>query len=284
MIAKARTCAVDLAYTFRQSPLTQNVMRNLVKYVWFILLITACGGEQAEYAGVERLEMQLAPPPDAEIKVTERKLIKEGNVEFETDDLAATRQTILKAVEKYKGYVSSDQEFNSPERESNTMVVRVPADNFDSFLNEATQGIKRFDSKEIKVIDVTTEFLDVQARLKTKKELENRFLDLLKQAKNVTEMLEIERQLGELRSDIESMEGRLKYLQNQVSYSTLTITFYKSVPYQTEFSHKFSDGFRNGWNNLVWFFVALINVWPFILIGITLLLAFRVYRRKRTQV
>jgi len=261
-------------------------MRNLVKYVWFVLLLTACSdGEQAEYAGVERLEMQLAPPPslDRGMETIERKLIKEGNVEFETDDLNATRQTILKAVEKYKGYVSSDQEFNSPERESNTMKVRVPADNFDSFLNKATEGIKRFDSKEIKVIDVTTEFLDVQARLKTKKELESRFLDLLKQAKNVTEMLEIERQIGGLRSDIESMEGRLQYLQNQVSYSTLTLTFYKSIPYQTEFSHQIKSGFRNGWDNLVWFFVALINVWPFILLGIALLIALRVYRRKRAQ-
>ncbi|TPE44416.1 DUF4349 domain-containing protein [Pontibacter mangrovi] len=264
-------------------------MKDLVKYAWFILLITACGcKEQIDTAGVERMEMQLAPPPPERSterggETTERKLIKEGSIEFETDDLNATRQTIIKAVEKYKGYISSDQEFNSPERESNTVIARVPADSFDSFLQDATKGVKRFDSKEIKVIDVTTEFLDVQARLKTKKELENRFLDLLKQAKNVTEMLEIEKQLGELRSDIESMEGRLNYLQNQVSYSTLTITFYKSVPYQTEFNYNFSNGFRNGWNNLVWFFVAIVNVWPFILIGVALLIAFRVYRRRRLK-
>lgn len=261
-------------------------MRELIKYVWFVLLLTACGGgEQAEYASVERLEVQLAPPPspDRGVETVERKLIKEGDVEFETNDLNATRQAILKAVEKYKGYVSSDQESNSPERESNTMVVRVPADHFDNFLSDATKGVKRFDSKEIKIIDVTTEFLDIQARLKTKKELENRYLELLKQAKNVIEMLEIEKQIGELRSDIESMEGRLKYLQNQVSYSTLTLTFYKSIPYQAEFNHQITDGFRNGWDNLVWFFVALINVWPFILLGIALLIALRVYRRKRAH-
>lgn len=259
-------------------------MRNLVKYVWLILLLTACGdGEQAEYASVERLEMALAPPPspDRGMETIERKLIKQGDVEFETDDLNATRQPILKAVAKYKGYISSDQESNSPERESNTMVVRVPADHFDNFLRDATQGVKRFDSKEIKIIDVTTEFLDVQARLKTKKELENRYLDLLKQAKNVTEMLEIEKQIGELRSDIESMEGRLKYLQNQVSYSTLTLTFYKSISYQTDFSYQIMSGFRSGWDNLVWFFVALINVWPFILLGIVLLIMFRTYRKRR---
>ncbi|MCX2741010.1 DUF4349 domain-containing protein [Pontibacter anaerobius] len=260
-------------------------MRHLLKYALLLLLFAVCGcSDQVEHAGVERYEMVLPPPPpERSVETTERKLIKEGTIEFETDDLNSTRQTIIKAVEKYKGYISSDQEFNSPERESNTIIARVPADSFDSFLKDATKGVERFNSKEIKVIDVTTEFLDVQARLKTKKELENRFLDLLKQAKSVTEMLEIEKQLGELRSDIESMEGRLKYLQNQVSYSTLTITFYKSIPYQTEFNHNYKNGFRNGWNNLIWFFVALINVWPFILIGVALLVALRVYRRKRLK-
>ncbi len=251
--------------------------------MWFLLLLTACGGgEQAEYAGVEKLELALAPPPtERGVETTERKLIKEGNIAFETHDLNATRQTVLKAVERYSAYVSSDQESNSPERQSNTMFVRVPAEHFDKFLSDVTTGVKRFDSKEIKIVDVTTEFLDVQARLRTKKELENRYLDLLKQAKNVTEMLEIEKHLGELRAEIESMEGRLKYLQTQVSYSTLTITFYKSIPYQAEFSHQVKSGIRSGWDNLVWLFVTLINLWPFILLGVVLLISVRVYRSRR---
>ena len=211
----------------------------------------------------------------------ERKLIKEGRVEFETDNLNTTRKTIFEAVNKYKGYVSYDQEYKSPGRNSNTIMVRVPASNFDNFLNDATQGVEKFDSKEINVKDVTEEFVDIQARLKTKKELEQRYIELLEDAKNVTEILEIERQAGQLRSEIESIEGRLKYLQDQVSFSTLTMTFFETVPNETEFAQKFKNGFSNGLDNLIWFFVLLTNIWPFIVIGLVLVFGIRAHRRRK---
>lgn len=228
-------------------------------------------------------DAEMAPVPQAQgVEITERKLIKEGRVEFKTENLKATRQAILTAVEKYKGYVSSDQEFNYPGRKSNTVVVRVPADNFDAFLSDATAGVARFESKTVDVKDVTEEFLDVEARLKTKKALEARYVELLNRAKSVTEILEIEKQLGQLRGDVESVEGRLKYLQNQVSFSTLTMTFYERIPNETQFGAKFKDGLRNGWDNLIWFLVILANIWPFILIGVGTFVGLRFfYKRKK---
>ena len=227
--------------------------------------------------------MMAPPPPEAPAMELQRKLIKEGQVEYETDQIDAARQTVFAAVEKHKGYISSDNEFKSPGRTSNTLVIRVPADNFDNLLREATANVKKFDAREVNVKDVTEEFLDIQARLKTKKELEARFLELLKKANTVTEVLEIEKQIAALRSDIESVEGRLKYLENQVSLSTLTMTFYESTPVYTEFSKEFKEGFRNGWDNLIWFFVLLTNIWPFILLGLLLLIGLSAYRKQKRK-
>ena len=247
-----------------------------------LLILTGCG-KNPDSSSMDMVSKEMAAPTTEQRtdELTERKLIKEGRVEFETANLNSTRKSISDAVDRYKGYVSSDQEYKSPGRVSNTVIIRVPADNFDNLLKDATQGIKRFDSKEINVKDVTEEFLDVQARLKTKKELEARYLDLLKQAKNVTEILEIEREVGKLRSEIESIEGRLKYLQSQVSFSTLTMTFYESLPNEIAFGEKFKNGFRNGWDNLIWFFVGLSNIWPFILMAIALLVGIKIYRKKK---
>lgn len=259
-------------------------MNQLTKYSGLIILLTIFGCSQnSGSANMEKADEEIVAPTTQQKteETVERKLIKEGRVDFETDNLNSTRKTIFEAVDKYKGYVSSDQEFKSSGRKSNTVIIRVPADNFDNLLKDATNGVEKFESKEINVKDVTEEFLDVQARLKTKMELENRFLELLKQAKNVTEILEIEKQIGQLRSEIESIEGRLKYLQDRVSFSTLTMTFYQSIPNQTEFGDKFKNGFRNGWDNLVWFFVLLANVWPFILIGLGIVIGIRIYRRKK---
>ncbi len=260
------------------------MMNLMVKYLGFVLLLSVygCYNEAAK----EPVEASMNAPEvsrdyKTEEEVVERKLIKEGRVEFETNDLNATRKTIFEAVEKYKGYVSSDREFKSGARMSNVLELRMPSANFDKLLNEATAGVEHFESKEISVKDVTEEFLDVQSRLKTKKELELRYIDLLKQAKTVTEILEIEAQIGQLRTEIESIEGRLKYLQDRVSYSMLSMTFYESMPNESGFGGKFKNGFRNGWENLVWFFVALTNVWPFIVIVLGLIIGIRIYRRKK---
>ena len=129
---------------------------------------------------------------------------------------------------------------------------------------------------------MTEEFLDVDARLKTKKELEIRYLDILKKASTVKEILDVERELGQLRSDIESIEGRLKYLNNQVSLATLTITIYQQLSTETQFGKKLKKGFKNGFDNLIWFFVYLTNIWPFILI-IILVLIFLHFRNKKIK-
>src|SRR5690606_25782793 len=259
-------------------------MKHLTKYLGLIILLMIFGcAQNPDSASMEMTDEEIVAPTTEQKtnESVERKLIKEGRVEFETNNLNKTRKTIFEAVNKYKAYVSSDQEFKSPGRKSNTVIIRVPADSFDNLLNDATKGIEKFESKEITVKDVTEEFLDVEARLKTKKELELRYIDLLKQAKNVTEILEIEKQMGELRTEIESIEGRLKYLQNNVSFSTLTMTFYETIPNETEFAQKFKNGFKNGWDNLIWFFVGLTNLWPFILIGLGLIIGISLYRKKK---
>ena len=256
-------------------------MNQITKYLVLILLVVVIGcSSKTVNPSMEMANEEIVTPTSAtKTEHIERKLIKEGLVEFETDSIMSTRKTVFLAVDKYKGYISSDQEYKSPGRTSNTIVIRVPAKDFDNLLNDATSGVDKFESKEINVEDVTEEFLDIQARLKTKKELEARFLDLLKQAETVTELLEIEKHIGELRSDIESIEGRLKYLKDQVSLSTLTMTFYQSNPNETEFGRKFKNGFRNGWENLIWFFVFLVNIWPFIMIGLGLIIGIRFYRK-----
>lgn len=251
-----------------------------------LLLMLSCKQENSEMQSDMAVgEQMMAPSAESEAEVSiERKLIKNGNVEFETNDIVSTRAQVVKSIEKFKGYTASDQESKYGGRVSNIIVVRLPSKNFDAFLSDATKGVTRFDTKNIDINDVTEEFVDHQARLKTKKELENRYLQILQKAKSVTEMLEVEKQLGELRSEIESVEGRLKYLQSQVSLSTLTITFYQIVADETAFSNRFKDGFRNGWDNLIWFFVFLTNIWPFVIIVIILFFGVRRWAKRRKKI
>ncbi len=269
----------------------KNIFRS-IKYLalFFFLSSSTCSSESKASTEKPR-ERKIASISDNidndnaydNIESVKRKLIKTGRIEFKTENISEARAQILEAVKKYNGYVSSDQEFKYNSRKSNTIVIRIPSNNFDHFLTDATSGVKKFDDKKITVNDVTDEFLDVEARIKTKKELELRYLQLLKQANTVKDILEIEREIAKLRSDIESIEGRLNYLQNSVSYSTLDITFYESINSQTEFGQKFARSFKRGWENFIWFFVILTDIWPFILISIILIILFKYRRRKKNR-
>lgn len=254
----------------------------LLMVMWLLASCESGVKDRADY--FEMNEMSKAIAEDRESPSLEgRKLIRTGYVEFETENIDSTRQRVVSAVQKYNGYLSDDRQNNFPGRVSATMTARIPAGNFNDFLSEATRGVTRFDSKSINVNDATEEFVDIEARLKTKKELEARYLELLKKATAVKDILEIETQIGTLRADIESIEGRLKYLNDQVAFSTLTISFYKKTPKHTEFSAKFKNGFQNGWKNLIWFFVYLVNIWPFVLIIIAAALGVKRIRKKNRK-
>jgi uncharacterized DUF497 family protein len=230
----------------------------------------------------EKVVTETTEEPSKTQKI-ERMLIKEAYIDFETNDLDLSRNNIVEVTKKYKGYIASDRTNNLSNKNNTTIVVRIPSVDFDSFLYDATKSIENFDRKDIDVKDVTEEFLDVQARLKTKKELESRLLTLVKQSSKIADIIEIEKQLTELRSDIESIEGRLKYLQSQVSMSTLTITFYKQVPNVASFGQKFINGFHNGWEYLIWFFVILTNIWPFILLSVLLVITIKWYKKRKNN-
>lgn len=262
----------------------------LIQVVCLGLLFACQNGvnENASLGDASAQEVMIANEPAPAVPI-ERKLIKEGHISFETNDLTETAKRIQQAVKKYKAYISSETENNYAESLSRTVIIRMEAAQFDAFIRDATFGVNKFETKNIQVKDVTEEFVDVQARLKTKKELEQRYLLLLKKADKISEILEIEKQLGELRGEIESVEGRLRYLDNQSVYSTLSITYYKTTPKQVAFGPKFQQGFSNGWQNFTWFMVGLINIWPFLLL--LLVFVFLVRRwwhnrnvRKRAQI
>ena len=200
------------------------------------------------------------------IEVVERKIIKIGDIRFETKDLNQTKSIIAKSVADLKGYISEESQNNSDYRKENKLVVRVPAGQFDSLLNVLGTHAGHFDSKNIHTQDVTEEFIDVSARLKTQRDLETQYAQVLKQAKNVKEIMEVQGYLAEVREKIESAEGRLRYLSNQVGFSTLTIHFYKTVGsagHSRGFFWRLTHEFGNGWEGFLSLIIGFVSVWPF---------------------
>ncbi|QRR00269.1 DUF4349 domain-containing protein [Dyadobacter sandarakinus] len=254
----------------------------------------SCANEQGNNAVTEdvALMMQVPPPVDAQNNPAPaqndkpkiaRQLIKTGNVEFETDDIEKARKQILQAVTASQAYVGRDEQQSFPDKIQYTIAVRVPAAKFDDFLTAATRNVAHFDYKKIHVEDVTAQYLDFEARLKTKKDIEKRYLQLLASALKVGDILNIQKELGAIRTEIESTEGQLKYLGDQMQYSTLTIIFYEENVAPGGFFREVVPAFRKGWDIFLSFIIVLISLWPFLLTGAVIYLLSNAFIKKRKR-
>lgn len=235
-------------------------------------------------------DIVLTPSPDKntnkQISDAEKKIVKEGTINFETSDLIKTRKVILKTLQALDGYVSEENQSNDEleTRKEYNLKIRVPAQNFDRLLDTISAGADKIDTKNISITDVTANYIDVKTRLNNKKLLENRYAQLLTKATKVSDLLEIENKLTEIRSDIESTQGQLNYLSKQVAYSLLDITFYTKATAAEKgntFGYKLKSAISGGWASLQNFIFWLISIWPFVIILSVLYFLFVRWRRKR---
>jgi hypothetical protein len=246
--------------------------------------------DEVELPIIERGESTLTPPTTENSEAeNDQKIIKTAGLRFETQDLDGTHKNILAITKTLGGFVGTDNSGKNYSEHFRNLTIRVPSENFQTFIDDVSKGVNYFDRKDISRKDVSEEFVDLNARLKAKRELERRYLELLKQARNVEEMLDIERELSKIREEIEAKEGRLNYLKDKVSLSTVNIQFYKytnETGVTVSYGQKMKNALSGGWDGISVFFIGLLYLWPLFLILLILILLLRRWmkRRKKRQV
>jgi hypothetical protein len=196
----------------------------------------------------------------------ERKIIRQGSMRYKVDDLDASRQLILAQVQAHGGHVEGDDRSERGSSIDLSMRVRIPADRFDAFLG-TLHPLGELLDQQISATDVTAQWVDVEARLAAKRKVEERYLAIVEQARTVAEILEVERELGNVRAEIESMEAQMNALKDQVGMSTLTITCTKPQAEGGRDLPHFGLAMKRGWNLFVSFLVGIVHLWPFLLIA-----------------
>ena len=220
-----------------------------------------------------------------EKSTTPQKLIKTAKLVFETEELTQSRKNITQDLKKYGAYISNESSSDHSYRSTQYLTIKVPVKQFDNLLQTIGQGVKQFDIKEIDVSDVSEEYYDVIARIQAQKKLEERLYEILKVAETVDELLEVESKLGDVRMKIESMQGRLKFLENKTNLSTINIEYYITKDYHPKpEKNRFLKGLINGWNGLVNFLVGIVNIWPIILVICAIVFFIRrVIKKRKTK-
>ncbi|NIW78938.1 MAG: DUF4349 domain-containing protein [Calditrichae bacterium] len=174
-------------------------------------------------------EMATAIPPfdgllaDEEFIDTEQRIIKNGNITAKVDNAEETAKNISELATRYEGFVQSSNIYESETgAKSGTVIIRVPVASFEAAFAEIKTFATQVVSESVSGQDVTEEYVDLQSRLKNKRAEEAQYLDILKQAYTVEDILMVTERLSWVRQEIERLEGRLNYLENLTDMSTIT--------------------------------------------------------------
>ena len=169
-------------------------------------------------------------------EAADRKIIRNAEITIEVPSTTDAQHQVTNIAETHGGFVVTSE---AKQRESNDpaqrtldikLVVRVPSDQFGRAFDEIKKLAANTPAENITSQDVTEEFIDLEARIKTQKALEVQFLEIMRQANEISDALEVQRQIAEVRTDIEKLEGRKRFLENRSSLSTINVNIQTPKP------------------------------------------------------
>jgi hypothetical protein len=215
-------------------------LRAPLAFAWFLVLLSvgtpACAKRESDAAASAPAAVEAAPAaPQAGgtagklPEAAPRKIIKNASLSIEAEKLSEVRDRVIQVTEKAGGYVATSTEHNSGDDgvTSISLTLKVPVEKLSETL-AALRGMgTRTTYENITSQDVSAEFYDLEARLRAQRAIEAQLLEIAKEAKTVPDLLAVQRQLGEVRGEIERMEGRRNQLDHQASLSTIQLSIHR---------------------------------------------------------
>ncbi len=196
-------------------------------------------GQQGQQQGLPASQpapansVALATPASAQ--AFDRKIIRNADLDIELDNPAEAQRKLTTIAETLGGFVvTSESRINASNASAPgnvvTVTVRVPAAQFNAAIEKLRGLGGRILQEKIAGQDVTEEYIDLEARARTQRALEAQMLDILKRAGKISDALEVQNQIAAVRTEIERLEGRQRFLANQAALSTLNITLHTPAP------------------------------------------------------
>ena len=246
-----------------------------------------------------RASLQQADQAQAITEAMNRKIIKDAEVTLEVDSPIETQGKVTSIAEARGGFVVTSESKQRPAEDPSqrvvdvSLVIRVPASQFGPTRDEILGLSKNILDKKTTGQDVTEEFIDLEARIKTQVALEAQFMEIMKQAHKVEDALEVQRQIAEVRTEIEKLEGRKRFLENRSSLSTITVNLKSPttiVVSATGFGREVKEATKESVGIardivlfLIRFVIVMIPIFLFIFLPLGLILRYLIRRLRRVK-
>ena len=243
------------------------------------------------------ISAEIEVPADTAVR-DNRKLIKTVSLTVETEDFDNMLSDLEARISTYGGYVESvnvNSRYASSQRYANYM-IRIPAEQVDAFVDHVGSNCNVLTRSE-RQEDVTLQYVDTQSECAALRVEQERLMELLETAENLSDILEIESRLTQIRYRLESVESQLRTYDNQISYATVNLTVNEVEVYTPTEEKGFWEALGDGlvsstkgvWKLLKSVFYLFVVALPYLLVigvivGMVLLLTFYCIRRhKRKQ-
>jgi len=214
------------------------------------------------------------------------KLIRTANYYFKVNSIKKSTEAIEQTLLKYPAFISSSNlDFDNNQMQSE-FTIRVQNEYFEEVLKEIDKEAIYIHYRNVAATDASKEFVDLESRLKSKREVEKRYMEILRgKAGTIEELLEAEKKIGILHEEIEATISRINFLNDQVTYSTINLKFYQEIDElysNTEnnlLGTRFKTAFLSGLNGLIEISLLLTNAWPLLLMSTGIFFIWRSARK-----
>jgi hypothetical protein len=199
----------------------------------------------------------------------DKKIIKNASLTVEAKNHKSFNDFVHDQVKRTGGYVAEEEQNKSDYKIENIVTIKVPVDQFDNLVKSITSTKdENVVSQKVTSQDVTGEVIDTRSRTEAKRQIRLRYLDLLKQAKNMEDILKVQEEVNNIQEEIEAGAGRVSYLTHAAAYSTIQLTFYEilnaAAVNETKpgFGQRVLNALSNGMDWVGEMLVVVLTLWP----------------------
>jgi hypothetical protein len=199
----------------------------------------------------------------------DKKIIKNASLTVEAKNHKSFNDFVHDQVKRSGGYVADEEQNKSEYKIENVVTIKVPVDQFDNLVKSITSTKdENVVSQKVTSQDVTGEVIDTRSRTEAKRQIRLRYLDLLKQAKNMEDILKVQEEVNNIQEEIEAGAGRVSYLTHAAAYSTIQLTFYEilnaAAVRETKpgFGQRVLNALGNGMDWVGEMLVVVLTLWP----------------------